>query len=119
MSLLLLFNQNVPQAEELTTAIEGADWTAIGLRLASDPQAVASITGEIGKLEELLAQANLTNAERVQAGASINALKSLIFTPTPEWRAITVILSGSAITALCNLKEIAEIVGLIIRLVLG
>ena len=119
MSLLLLFNQNVPQADQLVNAINSADWTGIEQRLSVNPEALASITAHIEQLDDLLERANLTNAQRVQAGAAVDALKSLIHAPQPEWKAIAVILAGPTITALCNIKEIAEVVGTIIRLIVG
>lgn len=119
MSLLLLFDQNVPQANHLVSAINSADWTGIEKRLAANPEAVASIAAQIKLLDELLAGANLTNAQRVQAAAAVDALKSLVHAPKPEWKAIAVILAGPTITALCNIKEIAEAVGTVIRLIVG
>ena len=119
MSLLLLFNQNVPQADHLVNAINSADWTGIEERLAANPETVASIAAQIYLLDELLAGANLTNAQRVQAAAAVDALKSLVHAPQPEWKAIAVILAGPTITALCNIKEIAEAVGTIIGLIVG
>ena len=119
MSLLLLFNQNVPQADQLVKAVNSADWTGLEPRLAANPERIASITAQIEQLDELLACANLTNAQRVQAGAAVDALKSLVHAPQPEWKAIAVILAGPTITALCNIKEIAEAVGAIIHLIVG
>ena len=119
MSLLLLFNQNVPQADQLVSAINSADWTGIEQRLAANPEAVASLAAQIKQLDELLAGANLTNAQSVQAAAAVDALKSLVHAPQPEWKAIAVILAGPTITALCNIKEIAEAVGTIIGLIVG
>ena len=119
MSLLLLFNQNIPQADKLVNAINSADWTDIEPRLAASPEAVASIAAQIEKLDELLAGANLTNAQRVQAAAAVDALKSLVHAPQPEWKAIAVILAGPTITALCNIKEIAEVVSKIVGLIVG
>lgn len=119
MSLLLLFNQNVPQADQLVSAIDSADWTGIEQRLGANPKALASIAERVKQLDELLAAANLTNAQRVQAAAAVDALKSLVHAPQPEWKAIVVILAGPTITAICNIKEIAEAVGTIIRLIVG
>ena len=119
MSLLLLFNQNVPQADQLVKAIHSADWTGIEPRLAANPERIAAIIAQIEQLDDLLAGANLTNAQRVQAGAAVDALKLLAHAPQPEWKAIAVILAGPTITALCNIKEIAEAVGTLIRLIVG
>lgn len=96
-----------------------ADWTGIEKRLAEDPAAIASIADKVEQLDRLLAGANLTNAERVQAGAAVDALKSLVRAPQPEWKAIAVILAGPTVTALCNFKEIAEVIGAIIGLFVG
>ena len=119
MSLLLLFNQNVPRADQLVKAINSADWTGIEPRLAASPERIASIASLIEQLDEVLEGANLTNAQRVQAGAAVDALKSLVHAPQPEWKAIAVILAGPTITALCNIKEIAESVGSVIQLIVG
>ncbi|MEG3153470.1 hypothetical protein [Sphingomonas sp. RB1R13] len=119
MSLLLLFNQGVPRSAELTHAISSADWTGIAQRLADDPVAVATILDEIAKLDELIAKANLSNADRRQAGSAIDALTLLSHAPQPEWRAIVVLLNGPTIIALCNVLTIAGMVVAIIDHILG
>lgn len=119
MSLLLLFNQTVPSADELSQAVNSADWTGITARLANDPVALASILSEVAKLDQMLAAANLSNSDRMQAGSAIDALKLLARAPQPEWRAIVVLLSGPTVTALCNVITVAGVVGAIIKLILG
>ena len=115
----MLFNQNVPSADELSQAVNSADWTGITERLANDQVALALILGEVAKLDRMLAAANLSNADQMQAGPAIDALKLLAHAPQPEWRAIVALLSGPTVSALCNAVTIASVVGAIIKLILN
>ena len=120
MSLLLLFNQNVQASEDQMRAVNSADWTGIAARLADDPLALASILSEIAKLDQMIVEANLSNSDRVQAGAAIDAIKLLAHAPKPEWQTIVTLLNGPTINALCNVITIAGVVvGAIIKLILG
>jgi hypothetical protein len=88
-------------------------WTGIEERLASDPTITEEIFGSLQKINVLIEQTGLTNAERAKAHAINNALVSLVNSPEPEWQAVINLLSSQALN---NIIGVANIVLFVFQL---
>jgi hypothetical protein len=95
------------------------DWTGVEHRLAADPQAIAEITKRIAELDALVETLGLTNSECDKAKAITTALRTLVSSPEPEWRAIIALLASPTMTALCNAITVGTLIASIIRLIVG
>lgn len=114
-----IFDPAVFDTGDPPVAIASVNWTGVEERLAADPATVRQIADHLRELDELVAKAGLTNSETAKAKAITGALKSLIESPEPEWKAIVELLNSPIISALCTALNLAGAAYAVIRLIVG
>lgn len=77
-------------------AANAYEWTGIEERVASNPNVVEQIMTSLMKVNILIEETGLNNAEKAKAHSINNALISLINSPEPEWKVILNLLSTPA-----------------------
>jgi hypothetical protein len=106
-----LLTADMPPIEAaVAISISSADWTGIEERLQTDRMIVRQIEAHIGEIDKLVEQTGLTNTERQKAKAITEALKLLIASPEPEWKAIATLLTSPSLTAVLNVATIVQLV---------
>jgi len=105
-----------PPTEVAYPTVSSVDWTGIEARLATSPVIVEKISVKISEIDELIEATGLTNFERQKAKAITSALRSLVASPEPEWKAIVQLLNSPNLTAVLN---VATIVQLTLALIFG
>ncbi|MEV4933664.1 hypothetical protein [Sphingobium sp. LSP13-1-1.1] len=95
--------------ENYGNVFNSSAWTGIEQRLASDPAIVDAIRQKIVEIDSLIEKTGLTNFERDRAKAITEALRSLINSPEPEWRAVVMLLTSPSLTAIINLTTVIEL----------
>jgi hypothetical protein len=98
------------------TRFDSAAWTGVERRIASQPGLVEEICRKVNEIDRLIETSGLTNAERAKAKAISGALKQLIESPEPEWKAIVALLRSPTLS---NVVGLAALVQLVLKLVFG
>ncbi len=93
-----------------SVTIDSADWTGIAQRLESDPAVVQQISKHISEIDRLVERSGLTNTECQKAKAITESLRLLVASPEPEWKAIALLLTSPALTAVLNVSAVIQVI---------